>query len=407
MNSKIVAHSFNGNLNFLSDNSYLAIKPEATVGTAVVPSIFVPLVSESIKTVVNQQADRRMKGVNWKATDLLRGLRSHEGDLVVLCDPDTLGHVLNMVMTKGSTTGTTPTFTHPFTVGTPKTYTIEISKGSYVQRYFGVTADQVKFDFSDGKLQATISVKCMGQVSIATLGVTTSGAVTTLVLDDEYDIAPTRGLVAGDVLDCGGVACTITAITNDTTLAITSATVGKTAGQVMYLKPQSVTLATLSEPLYFGNLLAGFGASASAAATASATRGASTALYDLSITIKNNVFSTNGSTRFDPVAILQGTKEAQIALKQLFTTAAQRQAWQDRIKQSIVFSFLGKAIATDMSTQESFTLTFNNVKLITDDNEIKVGEYIMDDESFEALYDSGDAAAMSASLVNRSAGTVY
>lgn len=406
--SQIVTHAQNGNVNYLSDNSYLAIKPEATAGVAVVPTIFVPLVSESVKTVVNHTPDRRMVGIDWKATGILRGNRSHEGDLVVLADPSTMGHLLNMVMTKGSTTGSSPTYTHPFTVGTPKSYTIEIKKGTYAQRYFGVLADQIKFDFSDGQLQATIAIKAMGQVGVMSLGVAASGSVTTLTLDDEYDIAPNRGLVVGDVIKIGATSLTLTSVNADgITIGFASTSVTASVGDPIVLLPQTASIASLTDPFYMGNILAGFGVDATAAATAAGAVATATPLYDLSLTIKNNLFSQNGTSRRDPVVILQGTKEAQVAIKQLFSSAVQRQKFQDRVKQALVLVFLGKYTNTGMTAQEKLTLTFNNVKLITGENAIKVGEFIMDDQQYESLYDGGDSQAMLASLINSSAGTIY
>jgi hypothetical protein len=48
--------------NYISDASYLALKVEATEGTAVKPNVFAPFVSESVKTNLNITADRRFKG---------------------------------------------------------------------------------------------------------------------------------------------------------------------------------------------------------------------------------------------------------------------------------------------------------------------------------------------------------
>lgn len=407
MNAIVVSHSQNGNATYLSDNAYLAIGEETTAGIAVIPSNFVPLISESVKTIANHSADRRMKGIDWKATGILRGNRTHEGDIVILGDPDTLGHVLNMVMNKASDAGTTPTYTHTFNVGAPSSYTFEIKKGQYAQRYFGVYVEKVKIEFVDGQMQLTISISAMGQVGVLSLGVALSGAGTTALFDDEYDINPSRGLVANDVVAIG---LTAGGFTNVTVLTVTnlgvtytSASLTAAVGNVCYLVPQTPSFATLSDPFYFGNVLAGFGASATAAATAAGARATATAIYDLTITITNNLFKQNGSSRFDPVAIMVGTKECQIALKQLFQTPAQKQAWQDRVKQSLVLIITGKMTDTAMTAPEKLTLTFNNVKMTDYNNPIKVGDFIMDDETFEVLYDTSDSQAMQAVLINKTA----
>jgi len=185
--------------NYLGSKSYLAMKPETTAGTAVKPTAFCPLVSESIKTILGLAPDRRMKGLDWKSDDLLAGDRKHEGDIVIYADGDNLGHLLNMTYLKGTTTGDETGYTHPFTVGSPDSYTIEIQKGPYAQRYFGVKADQLKVEFVDQKMQVTASVKAMGQFSVSALKEALSGAVTSLKLSSAYDMKPNSGLAVGDV----------------------------------------------------------------------------------------------------------------------------------------------------------------------------------------------------------------
>lgn len=399
-------------MQYLADNAYLAIKPEATAGVAVVPTVMVPLVSESIQTVVNHTPDQRMKGISWKSNDLLRGFRSHEGEVVVLGDPDTLGHFLNMVFSKSGTTGdATDGYTHTFIAPTPSalpdTYTIEIKKGDHAVRYFGVRIDELKLEFNDGQLQITASIKALGCFQSANLGVTTSGAVTSIVLDDEYDIAPNRGLAVGDIIDVDGVSVTLTSVnSNGIGLGFSSLTIGKSAGVKIYLKPLTVSFATLQDPFYFGNLIAGFGADESTATT-NATQASSTPIYDLSITIKTNLFSQNGSNRIDPVLIAPRLPEAQIECKQLFADTTQLNKWLNRSKQAITFKFLGKYIKSDFTTQETFTLKFHNVKLLENGQPLNVGEFIMDEQTFEALYDNTDAKALTCTLLNRTAGTAY
>jgi len=395
---------------FLSDNQYLAIKPEAVAGTPLTPTIFVPLVSESIKTVLNHSVDRRLKGHNWKGNDLLRGNRSHEGQIVVLADPDNLGHILNMVMTKGSTTGdSTNGYTHPFTVGAGKSYTFEVSKGGYSQRYFGVYVDEVSIGFQDGQMQLTLSIKALGQFSVGQLGVALTGAaMTSMVLDDNYDISPTRGLVVGDKLVIGADEVTLLTVAADgITVTFASTSLTYSVGEQVYLKPLTVSNPTLYDPFYLGNLLVGVGVDETAATTAAATRATATPVYDLEIKIKNNLFSQNGSSRFDPVQIIPRTREAMVTLKRLLESENQRTAFLHRTKQALTLIATGKNINPDFSTSEKLTLKFNNVKLMENDNALAVGELIADTQQFEVLYDDTDAVAMSASLVNRSAGTVY
>lgn len=396
-------------MNYLGTESYLAIKPEATPGTPVKPTIFIPLISEDMKTVVNYQADKRMKGLAWKSDDLLRGNRQHEGSISVLGDPDTLGHLLNMVMAKGATTGNADGYTHPFTVGDSKSYTFEIKKGAYVQRYFGVKVDELAVEFKDGSMEIALTNKAVGQFSIASVGVALLGAgMTSLVLDDTYDINPNRGLVAGDVINVGGVDVTLLTVDVDgITVTFASTAITAAIGAPVTLKPQTVSNGTFSDPFYFGNMIVGFGADIAEAISNTADRDDAKMVHEMKFVIKNNLLAQNGTNRMDPYQILTRTKEAQVEIKQLFESAEQRQAWFDRKSQAISILGLGKYIKADFSTQEKITINFPNVKLTDNDNKVEVGEYILDDQKFEVLYDSAEAMAMEIELINKTAGTVY
>jgi hypothetical protein len=395
---------------YLADNSYLAIKPEATAGTAVIPDTFVPLVSESMNTTVNHEADRRMKGLDWKSDDLLRGNRTHGGNVTVLGDADVLAHFINMVMKKGDTTGdATDGYTHPFTVDDPKTYTIEIKKGLYAQRFFGVLVNTLGLSFDNGRLQISADIMAQGQFSVASVGLALTGAgMTSLTLDDEYDIAPNRGLVVGDKIAVGGVELTLTSVdANGRDVGFASTTVTAALGAPVYLVPQTVSMPAFKEPLFIGNALVGLGADSAAADTAAASRATATEVFDLTITLNNNLVAQNGTSRIDPFTIMTGSKEAQITLNHLFEDVSQRQAFLDRVKQAMTIIITGKNINPDFSTSEKLTLKFHNIKLMANDNAINVGSHIVDAQNFEVLYNSADGKTIEAEVVNETAGTAY
>ena len=396
--------------NYLADNSYVAVKPESTEGTPVVPTTFIPLVGESIKTVLNLTPDRRMKGLDWKSDDVTRGIRRHEGDFVVHADPDTLGHLLNMTYAKGSTTGDAASgYTHPFTVGSPKSYTIEIKKGPYAQRYFGVKAESLKLDFVDGRMQATVAVKAMGQFSVGSLAAALTGAgMTSLVLATDYDMKPNSGLVVGDVITVGGVDITITSVNADgITVGFASISVTASVGDPVYLKAQAASFTNLKPPFYQGNALVGVGANETAATTAAGAKSTATPMYEFSVSFMNNLLDAPASGSQDPVKLLPQVREATLTVSQLFETVAQHQAWLNAAKQAITEIVKGTFIKSDFTTWEKLTLKFHKVKLTANDEPLEVGSYIFDKQAFEALYDSADAKALSIELVNRTAGTSY
>lgn len=397
---------------YLADNSYLALKPETTPGTAVIPTIFVPLVSESIRTNIGYTADRRMKGLSFKSDDILIGERKHEGDIVIYADADNIGHILNMTLLKGTTTGSATGYIHPFTIGEPDSYTIEIQKGPYAVRYFGVKADNLKLEFENALLKATASIKARGQFSVGSLQATLGGSVTSLKLAHNYDDMPTTGLVAGDVislkLDTGAYQdITLTSVNADgETLGFGALSITATAGNSIYLKAQTPSYTGLSKPLARGDTLVGISTTSALATTAVGSKATATPIYNLVIDIKNNLFDAPATGSKDPYQLLTQTRESQISISRLFETEAQKLAWLDASKQAITTVSYG-AVISGGTTKEQLTIKFHKVKLIENNQNSEVGSLIQDEQSFEALYDAGDALAIEIGLINKTAGASY
>ena len=91
-------------------------------------------------------------------------------------------------------------------------------------------------------------------------------------------------------------------------------------------------------------------------------------------------------------------------MKQLLETADQRQAFLDIDKQALTLIVTGEHINPDFSTFETMTFKFHNVKLTENPNNLEIGQYIVDDQKFEVLYDDSKGKAIGISLVNLTAG---
>ena len=399
-------------MNYIADKSYLAIKKETTEATAVRPTVFLPLESADIKTILNNAPDRRMHGNDFESIDLSQGERSHEGKIKVWADPDTLGYILDMFVKKGSSTGSAGAgYTHPFTVENPNTYTIEIPKGNYAQRFFGVKGDELNLIFEEAKLKAEMDVKAQGQFSAAVIrDAITGGAGAVLSLKQDYDLEPTRGLVAGDVIVIGaGTATeeekTITSIgANGTDITFTASIASNhSIGDVCYLKAQTISYATLQKPFYFGDVLVGFGADESAAATAAASKTTATPVHELAIKFQNNLLAAPTTNYRDPIKLLPQVKACELTIKQLFSNPDQHVKWLNLVKQGMCIIMRGRMINTGTPTYNKFTFALHNAKLGDNAEPLNVGEYIMDEQTFKAAYDTGDAKALTIELVNETA----
>jgi len=397
-------------MNFLGDKSYVALKPQSVATTPVIPTNFFGLVSESIRVNPNFEADRRMKGNDWKSDEILKGSRTIEGDLVLLGDVEALGHLLNMVYAKGSTSGNgTDGYTHPFLPGDGKSYTIEIPRGNYAQRIYGARGSNLKFEYENNKLKCTVSIKALGQFYGASLAVALTGAAqTTAVLSTEYDERPTDGLVVGDTIIVGGVEVVLTSVNaNGTTLGFASTAITAAVGDALFLKAQTYSPGTFREPLYMGQTLVGLGADIAAATIAAGARATATPCYQIVSNLKNNLLDAPASNFNGPAVLLNQTKEADLNLKTLFETPGAFQQWIEAAKRAVTIVVTGKAIKTDLTTFELLSIKYHKVKRLTNENAVEKGAYIYDDQKFEALYDNGDAQSIEISIVNRTAAASY
>lgn len=394
---------------FLADKSVLAIKPQSDANTPVIPTIQLPFVTESIRVNPNFEADRRMKGLDWKSDEVLRGSRTIEGDIVLYGDVETLAHLFNMTYAKGSTTGSGSIgYTHPFTVGEGKSYTIEFKRDAYAQRFFGVRGDNVKVEYENNKAKATIHVIALGEFYAASLAAALSGASTSAVLSTEQDPRPAAGLVAGDVLIIGGTEVTLTSISSDKkTVNFASTSITAAAGSAVFLKAQAVSLATQRKPLSMASTLVGIGADSSAADTAAGDRATATPCYQIATTLKNNTYSAPATGYSGAAAILNQVREAEVTLRRLFTDPTQYQEWIERVKTAITVIATGEFIASDLSTSESLTVKYHKTKKVQHEEALETGSYVFDAQTFEALYDATDGKAVEITIVNRTAGTAY
>jgi len=396
--------------NYLGDKSYLAIKVEATENTPIKPDVFIPLIKGDIVSILNREPDNRMAGLDWKSDDLLKGRHTHEGTLELYCDADTLGHILNMTYKKGVTAGDAANgYTHPFTAADPKSYTIEIQKGLYAQRFWGVKADNLRLEFDNNKMKATIDVKAVGQVSTGKLEVALTGAgMTEVVLQQDYVRNPTEGLKVGDVITVGGVDVELTGVEADgVTVTFAAETITAAKGDSVYLKAQDYSYVASQEPLFEGDALVGVGADDTAADTAAESKATATPFQEFILNLKNNLLQQATTGQHDPIKLLPQVKEGQVTTKKLFENVDQHEKWLALDKQAMTIVVKGKFIKDDRTTWELLTVNLYKIKLNPNVNAVNVGEYIYDEQTFEILYDRGDGKAIAIDLVNNTSGADY
>lgn len=394
--------------NYLADKSYLAVKPQSAAATPVIPNVFIPLIAGKLEVSQGYEADRRMKGLAWKSDDLLKGPRTLQGDLEFYADPTSTAHALNMCFAKGSSTGDSDGYTHPFTIGEGKSYSIEISKGVFAERFYGVRGESLKTSNDNNKIKFTLAVKGLGHFSTRSLAVALTGAgMTSAELSQAYDVRPTDGLVVGDVIRIGSVDVTLTSVNaNGRTFGFTSTSITASVGEEVALLAQTPSYSS-DEIFYMGNTRVGFGVDESAATTAAASNSTATPCYDLAVTFGNNLFAAPASGYAGPAVILNQVREAQVELGRLFETPAEMRKYFETEAKAATLISTGRFVSSAQTSSNSLTMKFPKIKLMKNEEPLTVGEYIFDRQAFEALYNASAAHAVTVALVNGNSGSAY
>lgn len=397
---------------YKGDSGYLAIGVQAEQGTAVVPDVFVPLLEESITSDPNNKRVEQVVGINWKSNLILQGDRTTSGGIKIMADPDNIGHFLNMTMLKGSTTGDSDGYTHPFTVGSATDYyTIEVLRGNYVHRFIDCQINKLALSFDEGKMVVDADITAKAKFNYGTLKTALTGAgMTEVVFDEEFDPEPCNGLVAGDVIQTwvSGVATDITVATvaeDKKSITCAETTVTASAGDLITLKQQDASYETLQRPFRFGQMLVGIGDDETAATSAAGSYSTATAVDELSFEFDNGIQEHHSSGDNDPL-ILLGMPDANLTIKKLFETAEDVQQWDDVAKKAATIIITGDEIG-DGGTYSSLTIKLHNIKPTKVDNKVQVGEYIYDESEFNVEYDDTDEEAVEVFLVNGTDGEDY
>lgn len=396
----------------LANLGYMAIGKETTRGTAVRPSVIVPLYEESLLTSLNLDMDAPIIGNRFARYNQFKGQRDHKGVLKVLAEPKTLPHFLNMILDKGTTTVSGSVYTHPYTLGNQSeaSYTIEIVKGDITYRFAGVEISRIVPVFEANTLKLNLSVTALSQFSIAPI---TSGSGTAVVLATDYDDLPNKGIVAGDTLVfvkvTGGTSDTyeektVSAVNaNGTGVTVSSLTGTYTTGDYCYIKRQTLS-PTLGEPLKWSGTDFCFGDTAAAALTATATKVEQGSTFE----IVNNFENESGAKRsgsLDPVALVRREADVTLKVKKTFEDYKDFERFISLRKRALVIRMYGTVISG--SDKNELRITVNNIKAKDVPNPLRTGEIIYLDQDYSAQYDTGDSQAFDVKMINDVSGASY
>lgn len=346
----------------LGNLGYFAFATETTKGVVgTTPNNYLPIYGESFQTNSNFQAQQPIYGGKYSTYATLKGQRDHQGELTTLAEPNSTALLYNYLLTKESSTGSSPATNVLGFSGTanPKSATIDISLGNIVKRFWGVEFSSISPDWSDNELRHKIKASALGSFQARTIA---SVSTTTVVLDTKYDDRPSKGLVTGDLVRIYKPA---TGVTLDTTVATINGD-GKTivlgasaaafaAGDILHLRPATTPSFDMLPTFLFAKTQFCFGATAAAALSATQTAIEQGSSFEISHPFKNEG-GEKRSGSFDPISLVRLGGNASLSLSKFFDTPEDVQAFNDMTKKALVIRhFAGDA------NQYEYRVTFHNL----------------------------------------------
>lgn len=384
----------------LGNLGYLAIKKETTKGTAVTPNVYIPLYEESLTTEPNLVEDNPIVGDKFKRYQVLKGNRAHKGEFTVMGEANTAGYVFDMLLDKGTTTGSDP-YTHPFTLATsdPNAYTVDISTGHIVQRFIGVEASKIEPTWQDGEMQLKVSVSARKSWQGREVSSTSGTTPTTITFKTDYDASPTTGLVVGDLIQLYDVSldayvnAVVDAIPTSTTIEVSEDLTAGASGDFVTLRPGTPSF-TLRAPFLFGNTEFRFGADAAAAVSATHTPLEEDSSWAI-IHEFNNEDGEHRSGAFDPDSLARKQGDAEFTVKKFFDDPDELTRFNAISKRACVIRHF-----TEGSTYE-LRITLNNLKLKNNPKPmLKTEEILYSEMEYAPVLDTSDGQGMSVTVLN-------
>lgn len=388
----------------IGDLGYLAFNKETTAGTAVTPNAYALLYEESLSTPINLNEIKPAVGNKFARFQTLQGQRSHGGEFTIQAEPNTTAQVFDMLLTRGTVTGSDP-YTWPFTLGAnSNSYTVDISNGNHVSRYIGVQASEIAALYQDNEMRWKVKVSALKAFHGAEIA-SVAGAVVTLKTDG-YSTTPTDGLVAGDLVACWDATdltkqnFTISSLTA-TNVTLSGSPTSIAAGDMLVLRPATPTFPTTPPFLWARSEWRYSATDAATALTATHTPVEQGSTF----TIKHGFKDDAGEMRsgsFDPTSLARTTGDVEVSANVFFQHPDEAKAYLGIRKKALVIRcFSGTANAHE------FRLTLNDLRIRSggDKPMVKTGEVEYYELEYAASYDASDASAWDVKVINALAST--
>lgn len=377
---------------------YFAFAKESTRGTPVTPTIFLPLYEDNFGTNANMVLQQPAYGGKFLTYDVLPGQRDHMGDVTVLAEPNTTAHLINMLLTKTSTTGSGP-YTHVFefsATANPKSYTVDISTGNIVKRFWGFEASKIAPVWNSNEMQHKLSASATGSFQGRTISAVSTTEIT---LDTTYDPEPTKGLVEGDLVriykasDGSTLDTTISSVDDGTTVTLGASAAAFAQGDIIHLRPATPSYNLL--PTFLWDMAQfRFSDTAANALTADQTQVEVGSIFEITHPFEDDGGAKRSGSR-DPAALVRKAGDATLTIKKFFDTPEDVQAYQDMMRQALAIRHYSGA-----TSQYEYRPVFHS--FVTDEPlaRIKPNEIEYATMPMKVAYNKTDGKALTVTVIN-------
>jgi hypothetical protein len=376
---------------------YCLIKEETTPGTPVTPTIVLPLYEEDVTTDMNVDSDNPIVGIRSARLQTLPGMRSHGGSMTVMAEPNTALYCFSMMLKRGNVSGSGP-YTWGFTEEPPtSSYTVDFAKGQMVHRFWGMKASSINPSFDENQMRFEMDVAALGSFTVRELsGAPTGSGPYTVTLKTDYTDEPTKGLVVGDLIRFYDVSAnatidaTVASVVNATQITTSTNVSTLTAGDFVYLRPQTPTM-NLKTPFLLTRTYVHFGADATAAFSAAQTK-----VDEIEWTLMHNFAEDEGQHRTggaDPAAVVHTQTDAELSVTRYFDVPSDYNDFLALKKRAAIIRHYSE-------TGYELRITLNNLRGREQNQPLESGELIMSEQEWQANYDTADAKMFAVTVIN-------
>jgi hypothetical protein len=385
----------------LANLGYFALIKEASRGVPLTPTDYVPVYDEDMTNEMNYQRQQPIYGGKFDTYQVLYGQREHVGKATILAEPNTMAKVVDMTLTKGTTTGAGP-YTHPYTLGSvANSYTVDISTGNVVTRFFGVENSKLTPGFNDNEMTMGLQLSALGSFNTREIATVSTNTIT---LKIDYDpLAPSKGLVAGDLVriykqSTGAILdTTVTTVNGDgITLVLGASAAAFAAGDMISLRPATTPAFTLLNPFTWSDTQFCNGATAAAALSAAQTRLEQGTAWE----VYHNFEDEKGAKRSggrDPAALVRTVGGYSFKLKRFFDNPDDMKNYHANIKGA----WVARHFVYQNGQIYEMRVTMNNTKVGTSPKPpLKAGDILYSEIDYMPQYDASDAQGFDIKMIN-------